>query len=84
MVSKCMTSNQKVTEADLLCKSYQDDFRVAEEKLRTLKAVGEDLVTEHSKLELELGDRKSSTNENLVDPFYHLADFLTFLNLHYF
>nr|CAH0113588.1 unnamed protein product [Daphnia galeata] len=65
MVSKCMTSNQKVTEADLLCKSYQDDFRVAEEKLRSLKAVGEDLVTEHSKLELELGDRKSSTNENL-------------------
>lgn len=80
VTEKYLASKKTVTEADLRCKSYLTDFRAAEDKLKSLKETGEDLVTEHSKLELELEDRKSLTTDNAVNPFCHLTDFLKFQN----
>ena len=74
VVRDFLISKGNVTEADTRYKSYQADFRTAEEKLKSLKEYGEGLVIEHSKLELDLADRNNSIIENSVNHFCHLPD----------
>lgn len=69
VINEFMKCKERVTKADKCIKLYQADIRAAEGKLKSLKEVGEDLVTENSKLELELADRKSFITDNTVNPF---------------
>jgi hypothetical protein len=78
VINEFMKCKGKVTDADKCIKDYQANIRTAEGKLKSLKEVGEDLVTENSKLELELADRKSLITDNTVNRFCKFPCVLTF------
>lgn len=59
--------NEKVTEAERRSKLNQSEFRAAQGRLENLAEIAQDLALEHSKLELELADkRERSANNNTV------------------
>jgi hypothetical protein len=78
VINEFMRCKEIVTEADMRLKIYQADVRTAEGKLKSLKEVGEDLVTENSKLELELADRNSLITDDTVNVFCKIPYILTF------
>ncbi|XP_032781145.2 structural maintenance of chromosomes protein 3 [Daphnia magna] len=57
--------NEKVAEAERRSKLNQSEFRAAQGRLENLAEIAQDLALEHSKLELELADkRERSANNN--------------------
>lgn len=56
--------NEKVAEAERRSRLYQSEFRAAEGKLKYLTEIAQDLALEHSKLELELSDKRERSLNN--------------------
>ncbi|XP_057366542.1 structural maintenance of chromosomes protein 3-like [Daphnia carinata] len=57
--------NENVAEVERRSKLYQSEFRAAQGRLKYLAEIAQDLALEHSKLELELTDkRERSANNN--------------------
>lgn len=50
--------DKEMLEAERILKAHQFEFRSAQEKLKNLTDMMQELASEHSRLELELADRR--------------------------